>query len=73
MSALPFASPGGVDLPCVIEHDAETQHTLFIAGDEENDVREENVTLTIVAHGQPMGDITINRAALIAALGGRLP
>lgn len=77
VSRPPFAD-GGLDLPCIVAHDESIghvgmQHTLNIERDEYNDDTEENVALTIVAHGQPMGDITINRADLIAALGGRLP
>lgn len=68
-SAPPFAESGGIDIGCIMEHPSDWQHVLCIQSDEENDDRELNVSITIIAHGQPQGNITVPRAAVIEALG----
>jgi hypothetical protein len=66
---LPFEAGDTANIGCVIWHQPMEQHTLTIDRDEESTEADEIVNLTIVMHGQPVGDITVKRAELAAALG----
>jgi hypothetical protein len=77
---LPFEPGDTANLACIHSHEDATnvsiygaQHTLSIDRDERDGddpvMDDENVVLTIIWDGQPVADITVDRVALLAALG----
>lgn len=67
---LPFEPGDTANIECANQHDddIDLQHTLSIERDEDEDDGN-RVFLTIISHGQPDGDILVDRRELLAALG----